>query len=462
MSRQDIMDALENLEPETLPPEQREQLDGKERPVVVTDDERDQAGEGGREGGQRGKMNKLFASDRQTVAQLLRDLDERFRWGEIPEEEYRRARSRLEEMLNAAQQMRPQMSSKELAETVMELMDAKDKQWRKEVSLERMLVYYYIKQNCEGKELSPDKQNWQGLKVLLDDLDQQGVLRVAVPKDSFTLTGQALDVLMDYLTVNRQRGRELKGVMDSHQVQATEREHGIRRYTLGDVFRDISIRHTLRELVRQKKSLYDIQRRDFRVFIKPPRRLQTDLVLCVDSSGSMGFDQKLVYARLVAASLTKAALEKGGRVGMVTFDDLGRGLLPLTNQREEAFDYIVGINAGGNTNIGDGIRCAVQLLLREHNRNPKFIVLVTDGKPTAISKKTMPDLDLSRKDSLAEEDAILETRKALLKGVRTSVVHIADGTCRSRGLVQNIAKTGGGQVHRISSLDDFKLIMRHN
>ncbi|MFC1908032.1 VWA domain-containing protein [Chloroflexota bacterium] len=351
------------------------------------------------------------------------------------------------------------MSSSELAETVMEFMDAKDEQWKKELSFRDMYVYYHIKGTCKRKQLSPPKRGQYGLRVVIDYLEKRGILGTVKTGQSFTLTSKGLDVLLEHIIPKVWKGGEPKGMIDYGKVRVGERKQEIRRYTVGDVFRDISVRHTLREIVRQKKKLSDIDRRDFRVFVKQHRRLQSDIVLCVDSSGSMGFRQKLIYARLVAAGLARAALEKGGRVGIVTFDDFSRSIMPLTNVRQEAFDYIVGINAGGNTNIGDGIECAAQLLLHEPNHNQKHIVLISDGLPSAISEEGFTQMEPTKGSDLAEEFAILETRRASSKGVKTSVVHITNGKEGGEKFVQNIARIGKGQVRRISSLNDMKAII---
>ncbi len=461
LSPEDIMKALQNPDTVQLSQEQSEQLAQKERAVVPGSDNHQELSEYVTSNDFRqDEMEKRYSSTKKAMEHLLEELEQKLRRGEITENEYLREKANLEEMLNAASQLESQMSGKELAETVIELMDAKDKQWGKEVSHEQMFVYYHIKGTREEKQLSTAKQSWHGLKVVLDYLEKRGILRVATPKKCFALTAEAMDTLLEHVTTKARRGRELKGMIDGVKAQVSEREHDIRRYCLGDVFRDISVRHTLREIARKKKNLSDIDRRDFKVFLKQPRRLQSDIILCVDSSGSMGFHQKLIHARLVAAGLVRAAVENGDRVGLVTFDDFGRTTMPLTDKSEELFNYIATINAGGNTNIGDGIRCATQLLLRKPSRNRKYIVLVTDGQPTAISQEAFNKFEHTKEKDLTEEYAILETRRASSCGVKTSVIHITEGKKLGEGFAKNIAKVGGGQVRKISCLDGFKTAPR--
>ncbi len=412
-----------------------------------------------------GGKGKRYSSTKEAIEHLLEELKQKLIRGEITEGEYYREKNKLEEMLSAASQLQSQMSGKELAETVMELMDAQDKQWGKEISLELMFIYYHIKSTCEGKQLISPKRGYYGLRVLVDELEKQGILTAARPGKSSILTDKALNTLLEYLIPKARRGRELRGMIDSGEVQVSKHNHDIRRYSLGDVFRDISVRHTLREVVKQKKDLGDIRRSDLRVFMRQHPKLQSDIVLCVDTSGSMGYRHKLTYARLAAAGLARALVENGDRVGIVAFDDLGKAIMPLSDRRKELFNYLAQINAGGNTNIGDGIKCAVQLLLYRPGRNQKYIVLVTDGQPSAISQKAFDQFkptqegDLKERD-LSEEQAILETKRAASSGVKVSVIHITNGKEAGEGFVKNIANAGRGQVTRVSCLEDLGAIIR--
>jgi Mg-chelatase subunit ChlD len=457
LSPDDIMKALQNLDNAQLSQEQKEQLTQKERSVIPARYNQQELSEyTTSDDFRQNEMEKRYPFTKNAIQHLFEELEQKLRRGEITENEYLREKANLEEILNAASQLESQMSDKELAETVIELMDAKDKQWGKEVNPEQMFVYYHIKGTREEKQLNTAKQSWHGLRVVLDYLEKQGILRAATSRESFALTAKAMDTLLEQVTMKGRRGRELKGVTDGVKAQASERGHDIKRYCLGDVFRDISVRHTLREIARQKKKLSDIDRRDFKVFLKQPRRLQSDIILCVDSSGSMGFHQKLIHARLVAAGLVRTAVENGDRVGLVTFDDFSRTTMPLTDKSEELFNYIATINAGGNTNIGDGIRCATQLLLRKPSRNRKYIVLITDGQPTAISQEAFRKFEPAKEKDLTEEYATLETRRASSCGIKTSVIHITEGKKLGEGFAKNIAKVGGGQVRSISCLDYFK------
>ena len=80
------------------------------------------------------------------------------------------------------------MAASELADTIMELMDAQDKQWSRELSFERMHLYYHIKANYKGEELSSQKRDYYGLRMLIGDLERQGILSEVEATAEFTLT----------------------------------------------------------------------------------------------------------------------------------------------------------------------------------------------------------------------------------------------------------------------------------
>ncbi len=113
----------------------------------------------------------------------------------------------------------------------------------------------------------PCRGDYYGIKTLIDDLEKQGILSPAETEAGLILTSQALNILLNYLIGGGMRGKGLRGATDSGRTRADERKYEIRRYSAGDVFRDISVRHTLKEIARQKKDLSNIRRSDFRVFM---------------------------------------------------------------------------------------------------------------------------------------------------------------------------------------------------
>ncbi len=400
-----------------------------------------------------------FPSLEKALKDMMGELEQKLVDGEISEGDYRYQKKKLEDMLNAASYLQSEISGAEIAETVMELMEAGDKQWQKDLDFQDMYVYYHIKQSQGDSELSLPKRNWYALKVIVDFLEKQELVESGREGTSFSLTEKAIDIMLKNLVSGTPKNGEFRNNTRRTGKYATERSQDTRRYVTGDVFRDISIRRTMREIARRRRKTSEINRHDLRIFLKEHREPKSDILLCVDSSGSMGFHRKLIMARLTAAAIARNALSNGDRVGIVTFDDLGRSVISPTDREGVVMKYITGITSGGNTNIGDGLKCAETALKQARSRNRKVIMLITDGEPTAISQKALDKLEKSEKKDMTGEYAVLEARNAAISGIETSVVHITDEKAIGKNLVESIAKAGHGEVKRVARPDDLRGIM---
>ncbi|HEY96535.1 MAG TPA: VWA domain-containing protein, partial [Dehalococcoidia bacterium] len=334
-----------------------------------------------------------------------------------------------------------------------------DKQWQKELDFQDMYVYYHIKQSQGDADLSLPKRNWYALKVIVDFLEKQEFVESNKEGTHFSITYKAMDIILKNILSGTPKNGNEKDSRRRFSKHATERSQDTRRYVTGDVFRDISIRRTMREIARRRRKTSEINRHDLRIFLKEHREPKSDILLCVDSSGSMGFHRKLIMARLTAAAIARDALRNGNRVGVVTFDDLGKARVTPTDNEETVMRYITGITSGGNTNIGDGLKCAGTILRRERGRNRKVIMLITDGEPTAITQKAIRTLEKSDKKDMTGEYAVIEARNASAAGIETSVIHITDEKATGKNLVESIAKAGHGEVKRVVRPDDLRTIM---
>ncbi len=453
---EDMLTTLENLHLSQMAMQESIQ---REESAIVSDQKDNAKGHSQSERFLQEENGNTGFSLEEVLKQFMEELDNKLAANEITEYIYDAEKHKFEEMLDALSVVNSQMSGKELADTVIELMDAQDSGWDKEISQERMYIYYHMNGQQKGIRLDIHKRGYYGLRVLIDSLARQQMLRTATPGKSFTLTVKALDTLLDRILPNNPRGGKLKNRIGWSKAPSDEQQHNLRRYSRGDTFRDISFRHTLKELAKQKKNLSDVQRRDFRVFMKQSREPQSDIILCIDTSGSMGFQQKLTYARLAAAGLSREVLRSRGRIGIVAFDDLGEMVLPLTDNRDGVFSYIAGLNVGGNTNVGNGMKCARRLLHDSPKCNRKQIVLITDGEPTAIEEEAFKLLSPSRGEDAAEKYAILETRKSLSSGIKTSVIHVTADREAGAVFVNTVAMLGKGKVHRLSGFDDLRMII---
>ena len=460
----EFMAALQNLSlSQTLETEEFEEYDDEyDGNYEVVDDSLDGSGL---------SMNQLDKDSRYTARKnwypslekalkdMMGQLEQKLINGEISEGDYRYQKKKLEDMLDAASYLQADVSGAEIAETVMELMEAGDKQWQKELDFQDMYVYYHIKQSQGENDLSLPKRNWYALKVIVDFLEKQELVESNKEGTHFSISYKAMDILLKNLLSGTPKNGNDRDSRRKFSKHATERSQDTRRYVTGDVFKDISIRRTMREIARRRRKNSEINRHDLRIFLKEHREPKSDILLCVDSSGSMGFHRKLIMARLTAAAIARDAIRNGNRVGVVTFDDLGKARVTPTDSEETVMRYITGITSGGNTNIGDGLKCAGTILKRERSRNRKVIMLITDGEPTAITQKAIQKLEKSDKKDMTGEYAVIEARNASTAGIETSVIHITDEKATGKNLVESIAKAGHGEVKRVVRPDDLRAIM---
>lgn len=105
-----------------------------------------------------------------------------------------------------------------------------------------------------------------------------------------------------------------------------------------------------------------------------------DVMLDIDSSGSMSWNDPSGYRKTAAKSFIDALIE-GDRAGVVDFDSYGRLYQPLTTDYAAAKRAVDWIDSSGGTDIASGIRLSNNELI--NNGNPdhlKATILLTDGE----------------------------------------------------------------------------------
>lgn len=153
-----------------------------------------------------------------------------------------------------------------------------------------------------------------------------------------------------------------------------------------------------------------------------------DVMLVLDVSSSMGDPGTSGKTKLEEAK--KAAREfidtinPSIRNGLVVFADDAQVLLSLTSDKDATLKKIDELSSGGWTAMGDGIVEAVEELSESSNAD-KYIVLMSDGESNR-GKSPVDARDL-----------------AVTNGI---IIHtVAFGDDADKNLLQNIAKTTGGE-----------------
>jgi len=132
----------------------------------------------------------------------------------------------------------------------------------------------------------------------------------------------------------------------------------------------------------------------------------SDIVLVIDTSGSMnqtldGSKSKIDIAKDTADVFIKNFDGNGNiNIALVSFDSSSNSInlsngSSVANMGSSGYTslhnklYSDTFNPNGGTNIGDGLRNAYYLLKNMNDNKKKYIILMTDGMPTAFSYNTL-------------------------------------------------------------------------
>lgn len=220
---------------------------------------------------------------------------------------------------------------------------------------------------------------------------------------------------------------------------------GTRSWRFGDPYRDVSLRDTMREAIRNRHPR--ILREDIQV-VRRDIRSRMDIILCLDLSGTMDQLEKLWYAKESAIALALASSNYGDRVGLVTFSNLAKVVSDLTSNTYRLTEKLLDLDLHENafTNLGHGLLMARGLFARHSKGHGKqHIILVSDGDATA------PHPSPGR-------FAIKEATKTIRKGITISCICI-DEENSDPDLMSKIARIGKGRMTIIKDVKGMKEAM---
>ena len=157
-----------------------------------------------------------------------------------------------------------------------------------------------------------------------------------------------------------------------------------------------------------------------------------DLVLAIDSSGSMGWNDPS-NLRITAGKTLISGLTNGlDRASVIDFDSSSTLLQSLTLDLNAASNSLDQIDSSGGTNIGNAISDAINEITSNSSENSPLVILLTDG-----------DGDYS--NSL--------TADAKNSGIRIYTVGLGDYV--NETLLTNIASGTEGVYYQVSSADQL-------
>lgn len=117
----------------------------------------------------------------------------------------------------------------------------------------------------------------------------------------------------------------------------------------------------------------------------PANRPPLDLTVVVDVSGSMDEDGKITFVRQGLDILVDAMRDED-RLALVTYSNGADVAMPLTSvslNRRRMRDAVARLDAGGGTNLYDGLRAGYELALAGYDSGRQTrVILLSDGQPT--------------------------------------------------------------------------------
>ena len=140
--------------------------------------------------------------------------------------------------------------------------------------------------------------------------------------------------------------------------------------------------------------------------LNPP---QVHLLLCIDASQSMSFENKLETAKKVALARIRRDLQQNDLVSLIVFSASAHEHIALANVgevREKLESEIGRLAIGTNTNIYEAIAKSADLISKSPPGHVRRIVLFTDGQATAGITDPASIIDLARKSCEASKSSM--------------------------------------------------------
>ncbi|MEW6556075.1 MAG: putative cobaltochelatase [Elusimicrobiota bacterium] len=186
-----------------------------------------------------------------------------------------------------------------------------------------------------------------------------------------------------------------------------------------------------------------IKQQDIRQKVRE-KKIGNTIVFIVDSSGSMGANQRMIETKGAILSLLIDAYQKRDKVGLVAFKgNKAEVLLPLTSSVELAKKQLEELPTGGRTPLSKGLLTGYELLQNELKKNSKIkplLVLISDGKANV---------------SMGKENVFEEVRKIaddIRKSEIKSIVIDTESSFVSFNKSFEIADAMGGRYYKLEDL----------
>jgi Ca-activated chloride channel homolog len=303
--------------------------------------------------------------------------------------------------------------------------------------MERDLIPEDMLNEARSQQDFQKSKLYQELSKMIDRLKQEGFIRVDDPganinqegqqggvggqgETKFELTEKGIDFL-GYKTLRDLLGGLGKSSMGRHDTReyssGVEMTGDLKEYEFGDTL-NLDMTQTLTNVV--SKGLENIQESDL-VVRQAEYQSSAATVVMLDCSHSMILygEDRFTPAKQVALALAHMIRTQfsGDTIKFVLFHD-GAEEIPLSRLAQTQVGPY-------HTNTAGGLRLAQQLLKRE-NKDMKQIVMITDGKPSAL---TLPDGRIYKNawglDPFVMSETIREVAQCRRSGIQINTFMLA-------------------------------------
>lgn len=139
------------------------------------------------------------------------------------------------------------------------------------------------------------------------------------------------------------------------------------------------------------------------------KKVSNLIILAVDSSGSIGANQRMIQVKGAILSMLKDSYVKRDKVSLVVFRGTDSEiLLPPTTSVERGYKLLKDIKTGGKSPLNSGVYKAYELIRQELRRDETImpmLVIISDGKGNvSIDKDIKPKDELESIAKVISED----------------------------------------------------------
>ncbi len=181
--------------------------------------------------------------------------------------------------------------------------------------------------------------------------------------------------------------------------------------------------------------------------IAPADRRPAVLTFLVDVSGSMGREGRIESVKHALRTLL-GQLGPADRVGLVTYSDSARILLEPTGDLSSIHVAIRRLQAGGSTNLENGLRLAYQVAMRHHRGDSiNRIILCSDG--------------VANVGDTSAEEILASVRDGLDRGIEISTIGFGLGNYNDV-LMERLANRGNGNYYYVDGREAAARIFVEN